>query len=117
MVTLFRKYSIGCVAFASLVASTFIIPVQAAEWYFYVKNDSSSAITRLEVKEAGGSWLKFNLNGAISVGKKVRIDWAASTNSDDCKQFVRATFADGSVSSSTMFDFCRDLDTPIVFND
>jgi len=112
-----RRYFLGCAALASVMVPSFVSPVQAAEWYFYVKNDTSSAITRLEAKEKGGSWLKFDLNGGIRAGKKVRIDWAASTNDDDCKQFVRATFADGSVSSPTLFDFCSDLDTPIVFSD
>ena len=92
-------------------------PSQAAEWYFYVENDSRLAITRLEAKEQGGSWKRFDLNGGIRAGKKVRIDWAASTNNDDCKQFLRATFADGSISSPAIFDFCNNLDTPIVFSD
>jgi len=117
MLPLSRRYFLGCAALASVMVPSFVSPVQAAEWYFYVKNDTSSAITRLEAKEKGGSWLQFDLNGGIRAGKKVRIDWAASTNDDDCKQFVRATFADGSVSSPTLFDFCSDLDTPIVFSD
>ena len=36
-------------ALVLLVPPSFIRSAQAAEWYFYVKND--------------GSWLKFNLNG------------------------------------------------------
>jgi hypothetical protein len=94
---------------------SFVSPVQAAECCFFIKNDTSSVITRLEAKEKGGSRLKFDLNGGIRAGKKVRMDWAASRNDDDCKQFARATFADGSISSPTLFDFCRDLDTLIVF--
>ena len=56
------------------------------------------------------------LNGRIGAGKKVQIDWNATASRYDCKQFVRATFADGDVSSPAMFDFCSDLDTPILSN-
>ena len=74
-------------ALVLLVPPSFIRSAQAAEWYFYVKND--------------GSWLKFNLNGGTGAGKNVQLDWAASTISHYCNQLVRATFADGSVSGPT----------------
>lgn len=90
---------------------------QAADWYFYVQNDSRSAITRLEVRESGGGWGSFDLGGGIAAGEKTRIEWAASTNHEDCKQSLRATFADGSTSAPAVFDFCADLNTPIVFSD
>jgi hypothetical protein len=93
------------------------VPAQAADWYFYVQNNSSSRITRLEAKEKGGGWGAFDLGGGIAAGEKVRLDWSASTNDQDCKQSLRASFADGSVSDPTVFDFCADLDTPIVFSD
>ena len=103
-------------AFASLCCIA-AVPAHAADWYFYVQNDSSSRITRLEAKEKGGSWGVFDLGGGIAAGEKVRLDWSSSTNNEDCKQSLRATFADGSVSQPTVFDFCADLDTPIVFSD
>lgn len=90
---------------------------QAADWYFLVQNDSRSAITRLEVRQRGGSWGSFNLGGGIASGEQARINWDASTNNEDCKQSIRATFADGSSSDPTSIDFCSDLNTPIVFSD
>ena len=107
----------GTLAVASAALAAGIGPAWTADWYFYVQNDSRSAITRLEVKEKGGSWGRFDLDGGIAAGQKVRIDWDASTNNQDCKQSIRATFADGSSSAPTKFDFCADLDTPIVFSD
>jgi hypothetical protein len=115
MLRAFRRYFIGCAVFASAIAPSLASPAQAAEWYFYVENNSGSSITRLEVKEQGGSWKRFNLNGGIRPGRQARVDWAASENNGDCKQFIRATFANGSTSSPAMFDFCNNLDTPIVF--
>jgi hypothetical protein len=94
-----------------------VAPAQAGGWYFYVQNSSKSAITRLEVREKGGSWGQFDLDGGIAAGQKVRIDWARSTDNEDCKQSIRAGFADGTSSEPTTFDFCDDLNTPIVFSD
>lgn len=90
---------------------------RAAEWYFYVQNNSRFAITRLEVRQSGGPWGSFDLAGGIAPGRTTRIDWAASTSHEDCHQSLRATFADGSTSAPTTFDFCSDLNTPIVFSD
>jgi hypothetical protein len=90
-------------------------PAEAGGWYFYVQNSSKSAITRLQVREKGGSWADFDLDGGIAAGRKVRIDWAKSTDNQDCKQSLRASFADGSSSEPAMFDFCEALDTPNVF--
>jgi len=103
-------------ALSALVACS-VAPAQAGGWYFYVQNSSKSAITRLEVREKGGSWGQFNLDGGIAAGQKVRIDWAKSTDNEDCKQSIRASFADGTSSEPTTFDFCDDLNTPIVFSD
>ena len=112
-----RVFSAGLAAAAALVAASLPDSARAAVWYFYIQYSSSSAITRVEVKEKGGSWGSFNLSGGIAPGRKVRLDWYSSTNDQDCKQSIRATFADGSVSDPTMIDFCSDLDTPIVFTD
>lgn len=90
---------------------------QAADWYFYVKNDSRTALTRLDVKEKGGPWGAFNIGRGIGSGQKVRIEWGANTNNQACNQIIRATFADGSMSKELVVDFCKDLDTPIVFSD
>jgi hypothetical protein len=90
---------------------------QAADWYFYVQNNSRSAITRLQVKEKGGPWGAFNLGGGIASGQKTRIEWGANTNNQACNQIIQASFADGSKSQELVVDFCKDLDTPIVFSD
>lgn len=92
-------------------------PAAAADWYFYVQNASSSRLTRLEVREKGGSWGFFDIGDGIAPGDKVRLEWDQSTDSQDCKQSLRAFFADGTSSDPKVFDFCDDLNTPIVFSD
>jgi hypothetical protein len=89
----------------------------AEQWYFYVKNDSSQAITGLLTSEDGSKWGRFNLGAGIGSGKKVKLVWNSSTNDQDCKQYVKAVFADGSEFKTTKIDFCEDLDEPIVFSD
>ena len=112
-----RAVQFASTAAAAALCALAAMPSQAADWYFYVQNNSSSRITRLEAKQKGGGWGAFDLGGGIAAGEKVRLDWYASTNDQDCKQSLRASFADGSVSDPTVFDFCADLDTPIVFSD
>jgi hypothetical protein len=90
---------------------------QAAEWYFYVQNNTRSTLTRLDVKQKGGPWGGFDIGSGIASGQKTRIEWGANTNNQACNQIIRATFADGSMSKELVNDFCKDLDTPIVFSD
>ncbi len=87
--------------------------VQAGEWYFKVKNATGLRIVGIETKEQGGRWGGFRLNGAIAPGKTVTLEWAESANNQDCVQWIRAQFSDGSYSGSGKFDFCKDLDVPI----
>ena len=90
---------------------------QAADWYFYVQNNSRSTLTRLDVKQKGGPWGGFDIGSGIASGNKTRIEWGANTNNQACNQIIRATFADGSMSKELVVDFCNNLDTPIVFSD
>jgi len=89
----------------------------AEQWFFFVKNNTSSKIVRLEAKEKGGRWAGFSLNGGISPGETRKIIWAESTNNQACNQYLSATFADGHQSPADVFDFCKDLHDPIVYRD
>lgn len=90
--------------------------VQAASnWYFHVENNSNSRIVTLQVSENKKKWGDFDIGRGIAAGKAVKIVWDSSTDDDDCKQWIRASFADGSTSEPARFDFCKDLDEPIVF--
>jgi hypothetical protein len=89
----------------------------AADWFFKVTNATGSAIVKLETREEGGRWGYFELESGIAPGQTARLEWDASTDTQDCIQMIRATFADGSVSEPARFDFCNDLDTPITFSE
>ena len=111
------KYRPFIVAGAIAMALLSAVGARAEQWFFFVQNDTSSKIIKLEVKESGGSWSGFRLSGGIRSGERVKIVWAESTNDQGCEQYLRATFADGSKSAPKVFDFCKDLNEPIVYTD
>lgn len=89
----------------------------AEQWYFYVENATSAPIKGLYASENGGSWGRFDIGSGIAPGKSVKMNWSSSTDNQSCKQFLKATFADGSEIKSAKIDFCNDLDDPIVFSE
>lgn len=105
------------VATSALLVSLAFTPAQAAdEYYFYVQNKTDSRITKLQVSEDKKTWGYFDIGKGIPPGKKVKLTWDSSSDDEECKQWVKAVFADGSTSELTKMDFCEDLDTPIVFD-
>lgn len=87
----------------------------AGDYYFYVENKTNSRIVKLEVSEDKRDWGFFDIGRGIAKGRSSRLVWDESTNSEDCEQWIRARFADGSASEPAKFDFCRAMDDPIVF--
>jgi hypothetical protein len=92
-----------------------VASVSAEQWYFYVTNGSTATISNLLVSETGNSWGEFDIGTGIGSGEKSKLVWDSSTNNESCKQYIKAVFSDGSESNPAKFDFCKDLDTPIVF--
>ncbi len=97
----------------SLVAN--VASASAEQWYFYVKNSSNSTIKSLLVSQTGTKWGYFDIGTGISPSENTKMVWDSSTNNESCDQFIKATFADGSESTPSKIDFCKDLDDPIVF--
>lgn len=103
-------------AAASLVAlSLSPLPAHASDYYFYVENKTNSRIVKLEVSEDKRDWGFFDIGRGIGTGRSSRLTWDDSTNNEECEQWIRARFADGSASEPAKFDFCRAMDDPIVF--
>ncbi len=105
-------------ASASLIAFSLVTNVASAsadQWYFYVQNNSSSAIKKLLVGEPNKSWGMFDIGSGIASGENTKMIWDSSTDGQLCRQWIKAEFADGSESTPVVIDFCQDLDDPIVF--
>lgn len=111
------KNSIGitllCIAFGlpALQASA------KGEWHFVVKNKTTSKITKLQVSQDKKEWGDFDIDSGIGAGKTETLVWDSSTDGENCEQWIRAKFADGTFSDPSKQDFCTDLDTPIEFTE
>jgi hypothetical protein len=104
-------------AIAGLSLVVEVAPASAKEWYFWVDNHSSADITRLQVSQDKENWGYFDIGSGIGSGEQTKIVWDPSTDNERCSQWIRALFSDNTASAPTQFDFCDDLDTPIVFSD
>ena len=80
----------------------------ADDYSFDVSNNTDQAIKKILVSEDGKSWGHFNIGKGIAAGDTVELVWDESTNGENCAQFFKAVFADGSESKPTKFDFCEE---------
>lgn len=79
----------------------------AGEYSFKVHNKTTVAIAKVLVKEPGGSWGSFDIGGEIAPGKIVKLVWSENTNNEECKQWIKVVYADGSEAEPAKFDFCE----------
>jgi len=79
----------------------------AEEYSFTVKNSTDTKITKVLVSQDGKEWGFFDIGAGIAAGETMKLMWDASTNSQDCKQHVKAVWSDGSEAESAIFDFCE----------
>lgn len=97
----------------SLVAK--VSPAAAEQWYFWVQNNSEAQLQRLLVSQDRKTWSYFDIGEGIAPGDSAQLIWDESTNNQSCNQWIKAEFSDGEESAPARFNFCKDLDEPIVF--
>lgn len=78
----------------------------AGSYSFGVHNNSGSKITKILVSQDGKQWGFFDIGKGIAAGATETLVWDASTEGEDCEQYFKAVFADGSESEPVIFDFC-----------
>jgi hypothetical protein len=93
------------VAFLGLASGS---AVAADEYSFVVHNKTKVKITKILVSETGKTYSPFDIGKGIGAGKKVTLVWDKSTNSEGCKQYVKAVYADGDESEPAQFNFCEE---------
>ena len=86
----------------------------ADEYSFTVENSTKTTITKVLVSQDGKEWGFFDIGEGIKSGETMTLIWDASTNSQDCKQYVKAIWIDDSESESAIFNFCE-KDLELVF--
>ncbi|PZU91813.1 MAG: hypothetical protein DCE90_19365 [Pseudanabaena sp.] len=111
----FKRYLLVSAGLFAVSLATNVASVCAEQWYFYVRNSSDAVMTNLLVSETGKKWGEFDIGDGIGSGEKAKLIWDSSTDNESCEQYIKAVFSDGTESTPTKFNFCKDLDTPIVF--
>lgn len=100
----------GLVAAAFGIAANGMVATgaHAAEFSFTATNTTNSVVTEILVSEDKKEWGYFDIGSGIKPGTTSNLVWSQSTNSENCAQWVKATYADGSESEPAKFDFCED---------
>lgn len=104
-----------CAAFI-LMSFTAAFAQTEDEFSFKVFNNTDSTIKKLLVSEDGKNYGFFDIGSGIAPGKSAVLVWDKSTNDENCVQYFKAVFADGSESKPVKFDFCED-DLELEFNE
>jgi len=107
--TLFPKtllvLSLGVLAMASFSSSAMAEP---GEYSFKVENKSNLTVKTVLVSEDGKKFIHFDCGEGIKPGKTMKLVWDKSTDSQECKQWMKALYSDGSESEPAKFDFCEE---------
>ena len=85
-----------------------VASVNAAEFSFKVHNKSDTKIKEILVSQDGKTYGHFDVGAGIAPNKTVTLVWDKSTDNEECKQFVKAVYSDGSESEPAKFDFCEE---------
>lgn len=103
----FHRFTALC---ACALLALAVAPLSASEgnYSFKVHNTTKLTIKKLLASEDGKTWGNFDIGRGIAPGKTVTLVWDKSTDSEDCTQWFKAVFEDGSESEAKDFDFCEE---------
>ncbi len=101
---------------AFVLMSFSISYAQDSNFSFKVKNNTRITIKKLLVAEPGAKkWRFFDIGAGIAPGKTMSLVWDESTNDEQCEQWFKAVYGDGTESEPAKFDFCEE-DLVLIFN-
>lgn len=100
-------------AFAMVITlsfASFAHPTKAAkfEYKYKVHNGTGVTITKLMASDDGKNYLPFDIGAGIKPGQTITLVWDQSTDNGACEWWIKAAYADGSVSPPAKFDFCEE---------
>ena len=104
--TLLIRSLLVVLLFLAVVGVTATTVRAGEEYSFKVHNTTSSNITKILVSEDKKEWGAFSVGKGIGPGENGTLVWDQSTNNEECKQYVKAVFEDGSETEPAKFDFC-----------
>jgi len=102
------RMGIAAIAFGIAGNGMVATGAYADEFSFTATNSTNTTITEILVSENKSDWGYFEIGSGIKPGVTVNLVWDQSTNSENCAQWVKASYADGSESEPAKFDFCED---------
>ena len=101
---------------AIILIGSSAVMAQDSEYSFKVINRTEVTIKKLLVSVDGKKYNFFDIGAGIGAGKSATMVWSKASDSDPCKQFVKAVYADKSESTPVKFDFCEE-DLELEFTD
>jgi hypothetical protein len=111
-----KFFKTALLSFAFIILSFAAVKAQSSDEYsFKVTNNTDSTIKKLLVAEAGKKYGYFDIGKGIAPGKTVTLVWDKSTNNQNCVQYFKAVYEDGSESEPAKFDFCEE-ELELVFD-
>ena len=78
------------------------------QYTFEVHNAYKEKIVRLMASEDGKEYAKFDIGKGIEPGETVTLNWNKSTNNSNCDWFIKAVYADDTMSEPAEVDFCEE---------
>ena len=93
---------------AIIVIGSSVASAQDSEFSFKIVNSTDVTIKKLMVSIDGKKWGFFDIGTGVAAGKTAEMVWSKSTDTEPCKQWVKAVYADKSESKPVKFDFCEE---------
>ena len=93
---------------AAVVLPRLAVAADDEDYSFILHNTTKEKITGLMVSEDGEKWGKFDVGDGLKPGESAKFVWDKSTHNQECEQFVKAVFEDGSESKPVKHDFCKE---------
>ena len=101
---------------AIILIGSSVANAQDSEFSCKVINRTEVTIKKLLVSVDGKKWGFFDVGAGIASGKSADLVWSKTTDTEPCKQWVKAVYADKSESKPVKFDFCEE-DLELEFTD
>ena len=79
-----------------------------AQYSFKVHNTTEVRIVKLLASEDGKDFSTFDIGIGVDAGETMTLNWDKSTNNSHCKWYIKAVYADDSLSKVAKIDFCEE---------
>jgi hypothetical protein len=107
MVILRKSALVLSLSLLSMIGLSSSALAEPGEYSFKVENTSKLTVKTVLVSQDGKKYIHFNCGDGIKPGATMKLVWDKSTDNQECKQWMKALYSDGSESEPAKFDFCE----------